>query len=54
MTRSEAQKKVKLMGGDFSSSVSSNTDYLVRGENPGSKLEKAKELDVKVIKEKDF
>ena len=54
MTRAEAQKKIRLLGGHPSSSVSQNTDYLVVGENPSSKLAKAKKLGVKIIGEKEF
>lgn len=54
MTRSEAKKKVRLAGGDPSSSVSKNTDYVVIGRNPGSKLDQAKKLGVKTIDEKEF
>ncbi|MEF8847022.1 MAG: NAD-dependent DNA ligase LigA [Candidatus Paceibacterota bacterium] len=54
MTRPEAKKRVKLNGGSASSSVSEKTDYLVRGENPGSKLNKAEELGVEIIQEQDF
>ena len=42
------------MGAKVSGSVSSQTDYVVAGENAGSKLSKAKELGVKVISEEDF
>ncbi|MFW6282479.1 MAG: BRCT domain-containing protein, partial [Minisyncoccales bacterium] len=41
-------------GGNPNSSVSSKTDYLVIGENPGSKLNKAEKLGVKIINEKQF
>ncbi len=54
MTRKEAQNEVRRRGGDPNSSVSSETDYLVTGENPGSKLDKAKELGVNIIKEEEF
>jgi DNA ligase (NAD+) len=54
MTRDEAKEKVRLLGGDVSSSVSKNTDYVVVGEEPGSKYEKAKKLGVKIISEKEF
>ena len=53
-TRKEAQKKVTQLGGKATSSVSSNTDYLVAGENPGSKLKKAKEKGVKIVDEDEF
>lgn len=60
MTRNEAKKKIRMLGGNMSESVSEKTDYLVAGENPGSKLKKAqelkefKELKVKIISEKQF
>jgi len=54
MTREEAKEKVKRLGGRVSSSISKKTDYLVAGRKPGSKLEEAKKLGIKVIKEKEF
>jgi DNA ligase (NAD+) len=45
---------IRTMGADISSSVSSKTDYVVAGKNPGSKYDKAKELGVKVIREDEF
>jgi DNA ligase (NAD+) len=54
MTRDQAGKKVRELGGDISGSVSKNTDYVVVGENPGSKLEKAKKLGIKIINESEF
>jgi len=54
ITRPEAKKRVKLMGGNPSSSVSKNTDYVVAGSNPGSKLDEAKELNIRILKEKQF
>ncbi len=53
-TRGEAEGLVKSMGGKASSSVSKKTDYVVVGENPGSKYDKAKSLGVKIITEDDF
>jgi DNA ligase (NAD+) len=50
-TRSQAKERIKAAGGKVSGSVSRNTDYLVTGESPGSKLNKAKELGVKIIDE---
>lgn len=52
MTREEAEEKIEALGGKASSSVSKNTDYVVVGENPGSKYDKAKKLDVTIIDEK--
>ncbi len=54
MTREEAHKKITQFGGEFSSSVSSKTDYVLSGENPGSKVEKARKLGVKIISEEEF
>ena len=54
MGRQETKEKIRRLGGEVSSSISKNTNYLVIGENPGSKLENAKSLGVKIIKEKEF
>lgn len=54
MTRVEAHKRIKILGGHPLSSVSSKTDFLVVGANPSSKLEKARKLGVKTINEKEF
>ncbi|MDY6825760.1 MAG: NAD-dependent DNA ligase LigA [Bacillota bacterium] len=54
LTRSEAADLVEKAGGKVSSSVSGKTDYLVLGDEPGSKLQKARELNVKIIEEKEF
>ena len=55
LTRSEGERKIRMLGGHPTSSVSKQTDYLVVGENPGSiKLEKAKKLGVKTLTEKEF
>ena len=54
LERDVAQDMVRKNGGDVSSSVSKKTSYVVAGEEAGSKLEKAKELGVKVISEKEF
>ena len=53
-TRDEAKDMIRKNGGDVSSSVSKKTDYVLAGENPGSKYQKAKELGVKIIGEEDF
>lgn len=54
MSRDEAKAKIKERGGDVSGSVSSKTDYVLAGAEAGSKLDKAQELGVKVIDEKEF
>ncbi|RLC37826.1 DNA ligase (NAD(+)) LigA [candidate division Kazan bacterium] len=54
MSRTDAEDKVRQLGGRASSSVSKEIDYVVAGENPGSKYSKAKSLGVKVISEKEF
>lgn len=53
-TRSEAEDLIKRVGGRTSSSVSKKTDYLLAGEVPGSKLDKARKLGVKVVTEAEF
>jgi DNA ligase (NAD+) len=53
-SREEAKDLVEELGGRAVSSVSSETDYLVVGSRPGSKLEQAKKNDIKIIKENEF
>lgn len=53
-TRDEASEIIEKFGGKTSSSVSKNTDFVLAGEDAGSKLRKANELGVKVISEADF
>ncbi len=54
MTRDRAKEKIRNLGGNISESVSKKTDYVVVGKEPGSKYKKAKELGIKIIKEKEF
>ncbi|MDP2709374.1 MAG: NAD-dependent DNA ligase LigA [bacterium] len=54
LTRDEAKAKIRELGGDVSSSVSKNTDYVVAGSEAGGKLAKAKKLGVKIIDEEEF
>ncbi|UCD32708.1 MAG: NAD-dependent DNA ligase LigA [Desulfobacterales bacterium] len=51
MTRSQAKKAIESAGGKVAASVSRNTDYLVAGASPGSKLARAKALDIEIIDE---
>jgi len=53
-TRESITSLIKREGGKVTGSVSGSTDYLVCGEEPGSKLDRAKELKVKIIGEKEF
>ena len=54
MTRDEAKAKIRARGGKVSGSVSKETDYLVAGEDAGSKLENAKKLGVATLTEEQF
>jgi len=54
MTRDEAKEQIRIDGGNVSGSVSKKTDYLVSGENSGSKYEKALSLGVEIINEQTF
>jgi DNA ligase (NAD+) len=53
-SRDEAKDAVEKRGGKVTSSVSRNTDYVVVGEEPGSKYEKAKDLNIRILTEKEF
>jgi len=54
MTREEAKRKVRELGGEVTESVSKRVNYVVVGKDPGSKLQKAQKLGVKTITEKEF
>ena len=54
MTRSEASELIKSHGGKTSSSVSTKTNFVLAGENAGSKLTKAEDLGVTILTEDDF
>jgi DNA ligase (NAD+) len=53
-SRKEITTLIERHGGRVAGSVSRSTDYLVAGESPGSKLDRARELDVKVIDEHEL
>jgi DNA ligase (NAD+) len=53
-SREDAKKAIEKQGGTVTSTVSQKTDYVIVGENPGSKFEKAQKLGVRVLEEKDF
>jgi len=52
--RPELEEEIKSLGGRINSSVSKNTDYLLAGTEPGSKFDKAKQLGVEIIDEKEY
>lgn len=54
ISRDEAKHKLAQVGAKVSSSLSKNTDYLITGDNPGSKLKKAESLGVEVLDEAGF
>ena len=54
MTRDEASARIKAAGGKVTGSVSKSTHFVVAGENPGSKLQKARRLEVDVIDETEL
>lgn len=54
MSRAQTKEKIVEQGGKVNKTLSSKTDYLIVGENPSSKYEKAKKLGIKIINEKEF
>jgi|TARA_Y100000310_G_scaffold345866_1_gene471955 DNA ligase (NAD+) len=54
LSRDQAKERVRRAGGSVSSSVSSSTDFVVAGSEPGSKYEKARELGVSILSEQKF
>jgi DNA ligase (NAD+) len=53
-SRDEAKEKIESLGGRVTSAVSTKTDYIVAGKDAGSKLAKAKKLEITVLDEKEF
>ena len=54
MSRDEAQRRLQSLGAKVTDSVSKKTDYVIFGEDPGSKAEKARQLNVPMLDEKGF
>lgn len=54
LSRDEAKEEIRKRGGDVSSSVSAKTDMVVAGENPGSKVDAARDLGVRIMEEEEF
>ncbi len=54
LSREEAKQKIRQAGGKWASSVSKNTDYVVVGNNPGTKADKTKKIGVTMLTEADF
>ncbi len=54
MSRDEAKEKIRDLGGKISSDVSKETDYVIVGSEPGSKYDKAKELNIKILNEEEL
>ncbi|MBI1999420.1 MAG: NAD-dependent DNA ligase LigA [Parcubacteria group bacterium] len=53
-SREEAKEKIAFLGGNVTGSVSKATDFVVAGDNPGSKYDKAKKLGIRILDEKEF
>ena len=53
-TRPEAEALIKKLGGKVTGSVSKSTNYVLAGADPGSKIEKARQLNVSIIDESEF
>ena len=54
LTRGEAKDKIKALGGKMKDSVGREIDYVVVGDDPGSKYEKAKKLGIRIVEEEEF
>ena len=54
LTRSRAKQRIEALGGSVTGSVSKKTDFLVAGADPGSKIEKARKLEVEILEQDAF
>jgi len=54
MSRLQAEERIRQLGGQASDSVTRKTDYLVVGENPGSKLQRARSLGIAILTDREF
>ena len=54
MTREQAKEKIEALGGKTANQISGKVDFLIAGEDSGSKLDKAREFNIKVLSEKEF
>ena len=54
LSREEAKERIRALGGEVSESISKKTSYVVVGETPGSKFEKAKKLNIAILNETEF
>lgn len=54
MKRKKAEWLIITSGGDVMSTVSRNTDFVIVGDNPGSKLDRAQELGIRILTEEEF
>ena len=54
MSRDEAKQTLQNLGAKVSSTISKNTDFLIIGDQPGSKAKKAKELNIPIVREEEL
>ncbi|MGB9691606.1 MAG: BRCT domain-containing protein, partial [Candidatus Sumerlaeaceae bacterium] len=54
MTREEARRQIEMRGGKVTDSVSFKTSFVVVGAEPGSKLQKAQQLGIRIVDEQEF